>query len=288
MALRHVATRMISPNPLRTAAAALGLLLALLAPPGSLAAQSARPATVVAFGLFGEQSVFESEAKGAARIVADRFGVAKTIVRANTKTRADATIRTLAATLKSAGRAMDADHEVLFLILTSHGSPAGLAVEAGSRREMLSPSALAAMLDAAGVRRRVVIISACYSGVFIPALANADTLVITAADADHPSFGCRDGAEWTYFGDAFFNVALRRTANLREAFALARTLVRKRERQDGFAASNPQIAGGENVEPLPVSKRAMPASASAPAPHAPDVTDRRPIPSSGPLQISPR
>ena len=131
MALRHVATRMISPNPLRTAAAALGLLLALLAPPGSLAAQSARPATVVAFGLFGEQSVFESEAKGAARIVADRFGVAKTIVRANTKTRADATIRTLAATLKSAGRAMDADHEVLFLILTSHGSPAGLAVEVG-------------------------------------------------------------------------------------------------------------------------------------------------------------
>jgi len=43
----------------------------------------------------------------------------------------------------------------------------------------------------------------------IPGLANPDTLVITAADADHPSFGCRDKAKWTYFGNAFFNIALR-------------------------------------------------------------------------------
>ena len=163
--------------------------------------------------------------------------------------------------LQAAANGMDADNDILFLILTSHGSPAGLAVKAGRVTQTLTPSHLAAMLARTGMRYKVVVISACYSGVFIPRLANPDTLVITAADADHPSFGCRDGAEWTYFGDAFFNVALRRTANLREAFALARTLVRKRERQDGFAASNPQIAGGENVEPLPVSKRAMPASA---------------------------
>lgn len=275
---------MISINLLRAAATLLALLPALLAPAFSQGAQPAAGPTVVAFGLFGEQSVFESEAKGAARIVADRFGVTRTIVRANTKTRADATLQTLAATLKLAGKTMDAEREVLFLILTSHGSPDGLAIEAGSRHEMLSPFGLAAMLDAAGVRRRVVIVSACYSGIFIPALANADTLVITAADADHPSFGCRDGAEWTYFGDAFFNVALRRTADLRKAFVLARALVGKRERREGFAASNPQIAGGESVEPLLGPKRAMP----APAPHVPDVTDRRPIPSSGPLQISPR
>jgi hypothetical protein len=40
--------------------------------------------------------------------------------------------------------------------------------------------------------------------VFVPALADARTLVITAAAADRPSFGCEDGATWTYFGDAFF------------------------------------------------------------------------------------
>jgi hypothetical protein len=53
-------------------------------------------------------------------------------------------------------------------------------------------SNLADMLARTGMRYKVVVISACYSGVFIPRLANPDTLVITAADADHPSFGCRD------------------------------------------------------------------------------------------------
>src|ERR1700704_5973521 len=144
---------MISQNLVQRAAAGLvGLLLALLASV-SQAAPSPK-VVVVAFGLFGDQSVFESEANGAARIVANRFGNGPVIVRANTKTRGDATVRTLAASLQSAGKGMDVENDILFLILTSHGSPAGLAVKAGSRSETLSPSALAAMLDHARVRHR--------------------------------------------------------------------------------------------------------------------------------------
>ena len=79
------------------------------------------------------------------------------------------------------------------------------------------------MLERIGVRYKVVIISACYSGVFIPPLANADTLVITAADTRHASFGREDKANWTYFGDAFFNVALRRATTLKDAFLVDRT-----------------------------------------------------------------
>src|SRR5947207_7055092 len=87
-------------------------------------------------------------------------------------------------------------------------------------------------------------------GVFIARLANPDTLVITAADADHASFGCRDKAKWTYFGDAFFNVALRRAKSLKAAFILARSLVLKRELRHGFEPSHPQMTGGGNMEPL--------------------------------------
>jgi hypothetical protein len=101
-----------------------------------------------------------------------------------------------------------------------------------------------------GVRHKVVIISACYSGVFFPRLANPDTLVITAADANHPSFGCEDKAMWTYFGDAFFNVALRRAESLKDAFATARALVGKRELREHFEPSDPLMAGGANVQPL--------------------------------------
>jgi hypothetical protein len=95
----------------------------------------------------------------------------------------------------------------------------------------------------------VVVISACYSGVFIPRLANPDVLVVTAADANHPSFGCRDKARWTYFG-AFFNVALRQTKNLKEAFDVAHTIVEKRELREHFESSNPRMAGGADVQAL--------------------------------------
>ena len=149
---------------------------------------------------------------------------------------------------------MNGESDILFLVLTSHGSPEGLAVTAGRRAETLKPSTLAEMLERTGVRRKVVVISACYSGVFIPRLANADTLVITAADADHASFGCEDKAKWTYFGDAFFNIALRQTKTLKEAFLLARTLVSKRELRQGFDPSHPQMAGGANVESLLVAR----------------------------------
>lgn len=112
---------------------------------------------------------------------------------------------------------------------TSHGSPDGLAIKAGRLTQTLTPSRLAGILAKTGVRYKVIVISACYSGVFIPRLANPDVLVITAADADHPSFGCQHKAKWTYFGDAFFNLALRRAVSLKDAFLDARLLVRKRE-----------------------------------------------------------
>jgi Peptidase C13 family len=224
-------------------------LLALLAvvPAADPTAAEGRKVAVVAFGLFGDQSVFESEAKGAAGIVAKRFGADPVVVRANTKKRSDATVETLAATLDAVAKKIDPENDLLVVILTTHGSRGGLAVKAGPRQEMLSPALLSNALRHTGVRHRMVIISACYSGIFLP-LADPDTLVITAADANHPSFGCQDGARWTYFGDAFFNNALRHAANPKAAFGEARELVRKRELRNGFEPSNPQIAGGENID----------------------------------------
>jgi Peptidase C13 family len=214
------------------------------------AAEDARKVSVVSFGLFGDQSVFRSEATGAAQVVAGRFASSSVNVQFNSKNGGAATIETLAKSLQAAASGMDAEHDILFLVLTSHGSRAGLAVKAGRLTETLTPSHLADMLARTGVRHKVVVISACYSGVFIPRLATPDVLVITAADADHPSFGCRDRAKWTYFGDAFFNVALRQAKSLKDAFVVARALVQKRELREHVEPSNPRMAGGAIVEPL--------------------------------------
>ena len=213
-----------------------------------------RKVSVVSFGLFGDQGVFRSEASGAAQIVAGRFGGGPVKVQYNSKKGGGATIEGLATSLQVAANGLDAENDVLFLILTSHGSRAGLVVKAGLLTQTLTPSSLADMLARTGVRHKVVVISACYSGVFIPRLANPDTLVITAADADRPSFGCRDKAKWTYFGDAFFNVALRQAKSMKGAFVVARSLVKKREVRERFEPSNPLMAGGENVHPLLIAR----------------------------------
>ena len=230
-------------------------ILAFVTATAAALAEGTRKTAVVSFGLSGEQDVFRSEATGAATILANRFGGDPVIVRFNTRKSSDATIEALSTTLEAAGKRIESSTGVLFLILTSHGSPDGLDVTVGRKSKTLTPLRLTGMLNRAGVQYKVVIISACYSGVFIPHLATADTLVITAADANHPSFGCEERAKWTYFGDAFFNVALRRSETLRDAFALARSLILRRELRNGFEPSHPQMAGGANVEPLLVPRR---------------------------------
>jgi hypothetical protein len=233
-----------------------GLLVLLLAFAPTPAGASAK-VTVLALGLFGGQSVFESEAKGAADIVAHQLDASAVVVRANTKRRGDVTIASIENALQSAAERMDRENDLLFLILTSHGSQAGVAVQAGRREETLTPAVLAGMLGRTGVEHRIVVISACYSGVFVGPLANDDTLVITAADFNHSSFGCQDKVRWTYFGDAFFNKALRHTADLRSAFATARKLISVRERQEGLVPSNPQIAGGKNIDAVLAERRSV-------------------------------
>src|SRR3979490_1588679 len=132
------------------------------------AVKDARKVSVVSFGLFGDQGVFRSEATGAAQVVAGRFGSGPINVQYNSKKGGGATIEGLAMYLQAAAKGMDAENDILFLILTSHGSRAGLAVKAGRLTQTLTPPHLADMLARAGGRHKVVVLSACHSGAFIP------------------------------------------------------------------------------------------------------------------------
>src|SRR5215203_5419734 len=216
--------RIWSPRSFATAlitlVVAVGVATSAVAePPFARSRDGIRELYIIAFGLFGPESVFASEATKAGQILLARIQPdAQLRVRFNSKRGGNAPSASLAAALRSAGQAMDPAKDILVVLLTSHGSPDGLGVVAGHRTETLSPRALRTMLNASGARYRVVIISACYSGVFTRALAGPRTLVITAAAPDRPSFGCEDGATWTYFGDAFFNQALRSARTLDEAF----------------------------------------------------------------------
>src|SRR6201984_1602955 len=106
------------------------------------AVEDARKVSVVSFGLFGDQGVFRSEATGAAQVVAGRFETGPIDVQYNSKNGGSATIEALARSLQEAANRLDAEKDVLFLILTSHGSPDGLAIKAGRLTQKLTPSPL--------------------------------------------------------------------------------------------------------------------------------------------------
>ena len=205
-----------------------------------------------------DQDVFVKELNGALASIAAILPIKDRTVRLINSHETDVIIplansQNFAAAVRGVAAVMDKNNDVLVLVMTSHGERTGFALQLpGNRMTEFTPQQVASTLDSEGVKNRVVIVSACYSGIFIP-LADADTMVITAADANHPSFGCRDRAQWTYFGDAFFNTAMRRAMTLKEAFNEARGIVRRRELRNGFDPSNPQMAGGESIEPALVS-----------------------------------
>jgi hypothetical protein len=145
------------------------------------------------------------------------------------------------------GRIMDKDNDVLILLMTSHGDRTGFALQLPGSITELTPRQVAAALDGEDIKNRVVIVSACYSGIFVPPLANDNTIVMTAADAHHSSFGCAPERDWTYFGDAFFRQSLRPGVDFENAFDHARVLIHRWEMMDGAVPSNPQARFGRGL-----------------------------------------
>jgi hypothetical protein len=143
------------------------------------------------------------------------------------------------------GTAMDKEKDVLILLMTSHGDRAGVGLQLPNSPVIeLTPQQVAATLDGEGIKNRVVIVSACYAGIFVPPLANENTIVITAADDKSTSFGCAPERDWTYFGDALFRQSLQPGTDFEHAFEHARTLIQGWELMDHAQPSNPQAYFG--------------------------------------------
>ncbi len=177
----------------------------------------------------------------------------RSIVLANSQKHAGetpfATVTALQRALATIAQRMDEGEDILFLFLTSHGSPDHrLDVSlAPYQLEPLTPVRLRALLDESGIRFRVIVVSACYSGGFVRTLASPDTLVITASGADRASFGCRDGRQWTDFGRAYFKEALPATGSFEGALQRARELIAQREAAAKLTPSEPQIFVGDAI-----------------------------------------
>ncbi|KAB2842438.1 MAG: hypothetical protein F9K47_09070 [Burkholderiales bacterium] len=182
-----------------------------------------------------------------ARYDAERHSVALLNHPATTLEEPLATVSNLRLVLNTVGEVMNPEEDVLFLYLTSHGSPEHrLEVDFPPMKlSALTPEALSRALDEAGIRWRVIVVSACYSGGFIGPLRNEFSVIMTVTRADRSSFGCGDEDEFTYFGQAFFGEALREERGLLSAFERARRIIADRERAEKLTPSEPQLFVGE-------------------------------------------
>ncbi|HYE27353.1 MAG TPA: C13 family peptidase [Allosphingosinicella sp.] len=228
-------------------------------------------AYVIVVGLDSDP-VFGREAREAGKVLSRRFDAAgRTLVLAGSDGRGGTrlprgSLHALSLALARVAELIDAREDVLVLYSTSHGIPAGITYHDGDEGYgVLTPARLAALLEELGLRNRLLILSACYSGTFVPALWSDTTALFTAASAGRTSFGCAADNDWTFFGDAMINRALRKPQPLATASGEALRLVGEWEAAKKYEPSYPQVSIGSRVDGWlkPLEAR-MPKTATAP------------------------
>ncbi len=205
----------------------------------------------VAFGGVASEDVFRNDVESARKVMDERWDTAdrSIVLLNNSRTLLEtpiASLTNLRETLTEIAGAMNPEEDVLMLYLASHGRPEELEVSLPPLElTPVTPTGLRALLDESGIKWRIIVVSSCYSGSFIPALQDDNTLVITAARADRTSFGCGYRSERTYFGEAFFDHGMARADSITAAFDKARARIAQREQAEHFSPpSEPQIYVG--------------------------------------------
>lgn len=225
------------------------------------ALQPQRPGRVdtylIVAGLWSD-AVFEREAKQAEEIMRRHFGAEGRSILLSAggdgpRAYPAATPDNISAAIGRVGALIDPEEDLVVVFVTSHGGPDGAAGlrEHNRMSGSLRPAHLRDMLVGAGIRSRVVIVSACFSGAFIAPLMDDNTIVLTAAAPDRTSFGCLPQNYWTFFGDALFNQNLRNGGSLLQAFDRSKVLIDRWEREQNLTPpSNPQRHVGARAAEL--------------------------------------
>lgn len=211
----------------------------------------------ITFAPYSWGDVFHNESSMVSEVMATRFNAkgrgVQLVNHADTgDTLPWATGLNLRRAIQGMAAVMDKDKDILFMHLTSHDGNNGTLSDNFWPMDVapLTATDLRSWLDEAGIRNRVISISACYSGTWIEPLANDDTLVITASDADHTSYGYSRKSALTLFARTMYDEQLRmQTLSFEAAHAATKLIVKQREeaagKDDGF--SNPQIKVGASI-----------------------------------------
>jgi hypothetical protein len=206
----------------------------------------------VGFAGDAHEDAFRKDVEAAQKVMDERWGTdSRSIVLINNpRTLLEApvaTVTNLRETLNEIGATIDADQDVVMIYLASNGSRDHVLEVSLPPLELapITAPALRGLLDAAGIKWRIVVVSACYSGGFVEALKDDYTLILTASEADRVSLACARDSDATYFGEALFQHGLAHAESVLGAFDAAKARVAEREAAAGSKPpSSPQIYVG--------------------------------------------
>ncbi|MBL4834927.1 MAG: caspase family protein [Pseudomonas sp.] len=163
-----------------------------------------------------------------------------------------ATRPSIEAALGALDATMDSQEDLLFIHLVTHGGQDGelLLQQPGIELPNLMPEDFAQMLEPLSARRKVLVVSACYSGQWLEQLKDPNTLILTSSRDDRTSFGCGDDSEMTWFTKALYQGAGLDLANPDAMYEQTNQQVRVWEEEIGMEEehwSYPQYHLGENL-----------------------------------------
>jgi len=204
---------------------------------------------------YADEDVFMNEAMRAKELFDEKFDTReRSLLLINNDDTVEklplANAHNLESAVMALAETMNPAEDILFLMLSSHGSEDHKLAIDYYPLDMndIGPGKIKTILDNAGIKWRVIVISACYSGGFIEPLIDENTLIMTASDKDKNSFGCGHDGDYTYFGEALFGKHLKLERNFSTAFYAAKKDIEAREIEESIDASMPQIRIGKNIE----------------------------------------
>jgi len=182
----------------------------------------------VAFAPDGAGSVWRDRVEAARDAIDGRYGAGRSLVYLNDEASlADtpaATVTHLREALEEIAAASDPEEDIAMVYVAGRSNPDGSLVARLPPLGLvpLSGPGLHHLLGEAGIRWRIVVLAVCNAQPFLDALADDDTLIVSASGADGVPAGCERGGEPTAFGDAFFGAAFTEARSITGAFEIAK------------------------------------------------------------------
>jgi hypothetical protein len=132
--------------------------------------------------------------------------------------------------------------------LTSHGTRQGFFLRGAPG---ITPARLNSILErSCGEQPTVVLISACYSGVFLDrVMLKPNRIILTAAAEDRTSFGCSSENQYTYWDGCLID-SFTQSDNWAVLYGSIKRCVETKEAQKRFTPSLPRAYFGEAIANL--------------------------------------